>query len=85
MKPAMLMFLLLTSHPVTAADPSRLQVDESGQANSQLTETELANADLVRAQLWSLSATEWRRYRQLMQGIRGSISPPTISPIEVLG
>ncbi|MCB1753820.1 MAG: TIGR03759 family integrating conjugative element protein, partial [Gammaproteobacteria bacterium] len=40
---------------------------------------------MVRAQLWSLSATEWRRYRQLMQGIRGSISPPTIPPIEVLG
>jgi integrating conjugative element protein (TIGR03759 family) len=28
---------------------------------------------------------EWQRYRQLMQGIRGSISPGTISPIEVLG
>ena len=28
---------------------------------------------------------EWQRYRQLMQGIRGSISPETISPIEVLG
>ena len=27
----------------------------------------------------------WRRYKQLMQGIRGSISPATISPIEVLG
>jgi integrating conjugative element protein (TIGR03759 family) len=28
---------------------------------------------------------EWHRYKQLMQGIRGSISPSTISPIEVLG
>ncbi|MCB1849466.1 MAG: TIGR03759 family integrating conjugative element protein [Gammaproteobacteria bacterium] len=85
MKPAMLMFLFLASHPVTAADPSRLHVNESGQANSQISETELSNADLARAQLWSLSATEWHRYRQLMQGIRGSISPPSISPIEVLG
>ena len=85
MKQAMLTFLLAASHPVIAADPSRLQINESGQANSQITETELSNADLVRAQLWNLSATEWRRYRQLMQGIRGSISPPTISPIEVLG
>ena len=85
MKPALLMFLLAASHPVIAADPSRLQVNESGQASSQITETELSNADLARAQFWNLSATEWSRYRQLMQGIRGSISPPTISPIEVLG
>ncbi len=38
-----------------------------------------------RAQLWELSETEWRRYLDLMQGIRGSISPATISPVEVLG
>ena len=28
---------------------------------------------------------EWRRYRALMTGVRGSISPATLSPIEVLG
>jgi integrating conjugative element protein (TIGR03759 family) len=39
----------------------------------------------VRAQQWDLSEVEWQRYQQLMQGIRGSISPSTISPIEVLG
>lgn len=36
-------------------------------------------------QQWSLSIDEWRRYKSLMQGIRGSISPSNISPIEVLG
>lgn len=36
-------------------------------------------------QHWSLSIDEWGRYKSLMQGIRGSISPPNISPIEVLG
>ncbi|WP_049794623.1 TIGR03759 family integrating conjugative element protein [Methylomonas methanica] len=36
-------------------------------------------------QHWSLSIDEWRRYKSLMKGIRGSISPPNISPIEVLG
>ena len=41
--------------------------------------------DIARAQVWGLSETEWRRYRSLMQGIRGSVSPETISPIEVLG
>ena len=39
----------------------------------------------VRARFWDLSEIEWHRYQQLMQGIRGSISPSTISPIEVLG
>ncbi len=34
---------------------------------------------------WSLSIQEWTRYKSLLNGIRGSISPATISPIEVLG
>lgn len=34
---------------------------------------------------WHLTETEWQRYSILMQGIRGSISPKTVSPIEVLG
>ena len=39
----------------------------------------------VRRQHWSLSEAEWSRYQTLMQGLRGSISPANISPIEVLG
>lgn len=34
---------------------------------------------------WRLSETEWRRYETLMRGIRGSVSPGTLPPIEVLG
>ncbi len=34
---------------------------------------------------WGISAAEYARYEELMKGIRGSISPDTISPIEVLG
>lgn len=41
--------------------------------------------DENRRQLWGLSQEEWARYKTLMQGIRGSISPANISPIEVLG
>ena len=37
------------------------------------------------AALWELTEVEWTRYQTLMQGIRGSISPKTLSPIEVLG
>ena len=39
----------------------------------------------VRAEQWGLSSVEWQRYEALMTGIRGSISPGNISPIEVLG
>lgn len=48
-------------------------------------QTPLSRTDIVRAQAWGLSETEWRRYQSLMQGIRGSVSPAAISPIEVLG
>ena len=48
-------------------------------------QTNLSRSDIARAQAWGLSETEWRRYQSLMQGIRGSVSPETISPIEVLG
>jgi hypothetical protein len=34
---------------------------------------------------WNLSEAEWTRYQTLMRGLRGSISPATLSPIEVLG
>lgn len=39
----------------------------------------------ARAEEWDLSPVEWQRYESLMTGIRGSISPASISPIEVLG
>lgn len=34
---------------------------------------------------WNLSEAEWARYQTLMRGVRGSVSPATLSPIEVLG
>jgi integrating conjugative element protein (TIGR03759 family) len=36
-------------------------------------------------QEWGLSEAEWQRYHTLLQGIRGSLSPATLSPLEVLG
>ena len=47
--------------------------------------TPLSLLEKTRAAAWDLSDTEWRRYRRLMEGVRGSISPATLSPIEVLG
>lgn len=37
------------------------------------------------AERWELTFEEWERYKSLMDGIRGSVSPKSISPVEVLG
>ena len=47
--------------------------------------TNIRAVETARAEQWGLSHEDWQRYRSLMQGVRGSISPSTLSPIEVLG
>ncbi|MGB5251883.1 MAG: TIGR03759 family integrating conjugative element protein [Sedimenticolaceae bacterium] len=76
---------LVASSPVMATDVASTQVKETGQAASSTATNTLSETDRFRARIWGLSETEWRRYEALMEGIRGSISPSTISPIEVLG
>ena len=49
------------------------------------TVTPLSPSERERANAWSLSDSEWRRYQSLLLGIRGSVSPAHLSPIEVLG
>jgi len=84
-KVVILSIVFLASYPVAAAEISHTEVKETGQGATSSAANVLSDTDLVRARLWDLSETEWQRYKQLMQGIRGSISPSTISPIEVLG
>ena len=85
LKPIILSIALLASHPVFAIELSHTRVKQTGQGESPIEANTLSATDLTRARLWDLSEVEWHRYKQLMQGIRGSISPSTISPIEVLG
>ncbi|MCG7890202.1 MAG: TIGR03759 family integrating conjugative element protein [Candidatus Thiodiazotropha endolucinida] len=85
LKSVVLSIVLVASYPAVAATVSQTQVKETGQDASLRTTNTLSATERSRARLWELSETEWRRYKQLMQGIRGSISPSTISPIEVLG
>ncbi len=85
LKLAALTVALVISQPIVAADLFQLQIRETGQQTSSKAANDLSETDLARAHTWNLSETEWRRYQQQMQGIRGSISPSTISPIEVLG
>ena len=76
---------LMLSVPVFAASLSHTPITEVGKGTSTTQGSVLSDSEQVRARTWNLSESEWQRYRQLMQGIRGSISPATISPIEVLG
>ena len=71
--------------PVYATSLTSTPMTETGKGTSTSEGSVLSDSERVRARSWDLSETEWLRYRQLMQGIRGSISPKTISPIEVLG
>jgi integrating conjugative element protein (TIGR03759 family) len=80
------MFLALVfAGPVFAVEVSDTQANETGTSVSAAAKNTLTPFDLARSRAWGLSEAEWQRYKLLMQGIRGSISPPTISPIEVLG
>ena len=53
--------------------------------STDVTRTPLSVSERERSNAWSLTDTEWRRYQSLLLGIRGSISPANLSPIEVLG
>ena len=55
------------------------------EARTESTTTPLTPLARARAAVWGLSPIEWQRYESLMSGIRGSVSPTTISPFEVLG
>lgn len=83
--PLAMALLAGASHATLAAELKPAATERSRPQTIRTDNTALSRTDLVRAQTWNLSETEWRRYQALMQGIRGSVSPPTISPLEVLG
>jgi integrating conjugative element protein (TIGR03759 family) len=77
----------------TTAHANRLETESikseaTGHQNTRYennsTQSEVSEELFVRNQ-WKLNEIEWQRYKLLMKGIRGSISPNNLSPIEVLG
>lgn len=76
---------LVFTAPALAVEVSGTLANETDTGVSATAKNMLTPFELARSRAWGLSETEWQRYKLLMQGIRGSISPPTISPIEVLG
>jgi integrating conjugative element protein (TIGR03759 family) len=77
--------LAAAAPPVFAAEPPSQGIQTSRTETVRTDQTKLSPSDISRAQAWGLTETEWRRYETLMQGIRSSVSPATISPLEVLG
>lgn len=75
---------LLASLACWAVDSQITQVKDSAQGAVQFNTSLSVNHPFTRSQ-WGLSDAEWSRYQNLMQGIRGSLSPSTLSPLEVLG
>ena len=59
-----------TSLSLSDTEVKKIQSDDSGQQD---------------AIVWNLTPEEWSRQQDLMKGIRGRLSDPGISPIEVLG
>jgi integrating conjugative element protein (TIGR03759 family) len=71
--------LIVASNTSFAADKISSKETQSKASDSAVIQTEQKHL------MWGLSIAEYARYEELMKGIRGSISPETISPIEVLG
>ncbi len=87
MRTHLLLLLLLT---VLSGVSLQAGADPQGTAQPSIRVTKhqqssLTYSDRDQAKHWDLTDTEWQRFKTLMQGIRGSISPTNISPIEVLG
>ena len=82
---AILSLALVVPQSAIATETVNTQEIQTEQGSSSTEKIILSESDRLRARIWDLSEEEWHRYKQLMQGIRGSISPATISPIEVLG
>lgn len=61
----------------------RVNAQDTTRTEQRHTTVELTERE--RAEIWSLSETEWQRYQALLRGIRGSVSHSSLSPIEVLG
>lgn len=81
--PTALLSIMLVSSHVFAADAQTTKTTARTPPTA-IVDIQLNATDRARALQWHLSLKEWRRYKFLMRGIRGSLSPH-ISPIEALG
>lgn len=77
--------VVLVMSSVDANQPMSSAVACSALGQTTQITTPLSPLERQRADNWQISEFEWRRYQSLKEGVRGSISPANLSPIEVLG
>lgn len=77
--------MLLIALPALGQSVSNTRTEVSREISGEARETPLSPTELERSRVWGLSDAEWRRYQALLLGIRGSVSPANLSPVEVLG
>lgn len=77
------LFSLVSS--AAMADSVSSKRENSQEHGVEYRSTKSSDVPRAYARHWDLDDTEWERYRTLLQGIRGSVSPANLSPIEVLG
>jgi integrating conjugative element protein (TIGR03759 family) len=84
MKPATILWIWALAGGLTAP-VSAVETVQTQIGTPQVVPTQTDAVARTQAAQWGLNLDEYRRYEALMLGMRGSISDPRISPIEVLG
>ena len=80
MQSTVILFVCLISTTIFAVERDSTTKNHTSSKLLEVSDIKLSILDQ-----WELSEQEWSRYEELMQGIRGRLSQPNISPIEVLG
>lgn len=75
--------LLIVAH--AAVVQAQTGTTATSASTARATPTQAESVDHSLARHWGLTLDDYRRYQALMKGVRGAISGPGISPIEVLG
>ena len=76
---------ILTALSTLAGAGEQSNSHVSTRHTTEASATQQLDHQTSRAARWGLDDNEWQRYEVLKQGIRGSVSAATLSPIEVLG
>lgn len=75
--------LIMLSLTLTASQA--VEIEHTDLQTTPVTQSSETRIEQEKMGYWQLSVDEWQRYQSLMQGMRGAVSQPTISPLEVLG
>lgn len=86
-RPLLVLLLALSANVAQAVQPVATQVDATQPGAATQARVEATEHDMMQAQFWGVSVQEIQKARLLMQpgSPRATFSPPTMSPLEILG